>query len=118
MTAQGKGLGLIPINVPTSFQVFAGNAGGGQVRALVTGPKGENVAVKLFQQANGDSIGEFVPISIGQYRIEILYANQPVVGSPFFANSYDPQALEIVNMPKDLIVGAENFLEGFFHKLG
>lgn len=118
VTAQGKGLGLIPINVPTSFQVFAGNAGGGQVRALVTGPKGENVTVKLYQQANGDSIGEFVPLSIGQYRIEILYANQPVVGSPFFANSYDPQALEIVNMPKDLIVGAENFLEVNLSKVG
>lgn len=118
VTAQGKGLGLIPINIATSFQVFAGNAGGGQVRALVTGPKGENVNVKLYQQANGDSIGEFVPLSVGQYRIEILYANQPVVGSPFFANAYDPQSLEIVNMPKDLIVGAENFIEVNLSKVG
>jgi len=118
VTAQGKGLGLIPINVATSFQVFAGNAGGGQVRALVTGPKGENVLVKVYQQANGDSIGEFVPVSIGQHRIEILYANQPVVGSPFFANAYDPQALEVTSMPKDLVVGAENFIECNLNKVG
>jgi filamin len=119
VTAQGKGLGLIPINLPTSFQVFSGNAGGGgQVRALVTGSKGENVSVKIYEQPNGDSVGEFVPLSIGQYRIEILYANQPVVGSPFFANAYDPQALEIVNMPKDLIAGSENFLEVNLSRVG
>lgn len=39
--AQGKGLGLIPVSIPTSFQIFTNNAGAGQVRATVAGPKGK-----------------------------------------------------------------------------
>lgn len=112
IVAQGKGLGLIPVNVPTSFQVFTNSAGAGQVRATVTDNKGESIPVKLYQQTNGDYLGEFTPVSIGQHRIDIFYANQPVSGSPYFANVYDPQACEIINLPKELYVGMESFIEG------
>ena len=111
---KGKGLGLIPVNTPTSFQILAANASSGQVRATVTGPKGENVQVKLYQQANGDFVGEFTPLLPGQHRIDIMFANQPIVGSPFLATAYDVKSAEIINLPKELINGAENFLEGDF----
>ena len=118
VVAQGKALGSIPINVPTSFQVFTGNAGAGQVRATVTGSKGENVHVKLFQQANGDYVGEFTPVSPGQHRIEIFYSNQPVSGSPYFTTVFDPQACEIISMPKELLLGFENIIEVDVSKIG
>lgn len=111
VVAQGKGLGVIPVNVPTTFQVFTSSAGNGPVRAAVSGPKGENVHLKIYQQPNGDYIGEFTPLSVGQHRIEIFYSNQPVAGSPFYASVYDPQACEITNLPKELIIGIENFVE-------
>jgi hypothetical protein len=53
-------------------------------------------------------------VSIGQHRVDILYSNQPISGSPYFANAYDPNSIELLNVPKDLIVGAENFFEGIF----
>lgn len=70
--------------------------------------------MKLYQQPNGDYVGEFTPLSIGQHRIDILYSNQPISGSPYFANAYDPNSVELINVPKDLIVGSENILEGKF----
>ena len=91
--------------------MFTGNAGAGQVRATVTGSKAENVHVKLYQQNNGDYIGEFTPTSIGQHRIDIFYSNQPVAGSPYFATVYDPQSCEITSLPKELILGFENVIE-------
>lgn len=117
VVAQGKALGSIPVNVPTSFQVFTGNAGAGQVRATVTGSKGESVHVKLFQQANGDYMGEFTPVTTGQHRIEIFYSNQPVAGSPYFTNVFDPQVCEILSVPKELILGVESFIEVDLSKL-
>lgn len=77
------------------------------------GSKGENVSVKLYQQTNGDYIGEFTPLSIGQHRIDILYSNQPISGSPYFANAFDPNSIELIDMPKELVVGAENCFEGW-----
>lgn len=112
--AQGKGLGLIPINLPTTFQIMTGNAGVSKVSSTVTGPKGENILVRLYQQSNGDYIGEFTPLTAGQHRIDIMYANQPVSGSPFAAMAYDVREAEISNVPKELINGAENHIEGQF----
>ena len=118
--AHGKGLGAIPINMPTTFQVFTGALGSSsnQVKAQVSGPKGEHVPVKLILQPNGDFVGEFTPTTIGQHRIEILYAGQAVNGSPFMANAYDPHACEIKNMPKELTVNMENSFEVDLTKVG
>jgi filamin len=66
----------------------------------------------LYPQINGDFIGEFTPLSIGQHRIDILYSNQPISGSPYFANVFDPNSIELINLPKELVVGAENVFEG------
>ena len=113
ITAQGKGLGIIPILIPTTFQILTGNSGASsKVASSVTGPKGENILVKLYKQSNGDYIGEFVPLSAGQHRIDILYAGQPVAGSPFLATAYDIRAVEITSMPKELTNNAENYIEG------
>ena len=112
VVAQGKGLGLIPVHVPASFQILTDKAGpSGQVRAIIIGPKGENLICKIYQHSNGDFVGEFTPISVGKHRIEIFYANQPVAGSPFIASAYDPQAMEIVYLPKEIFINSENIIE-------
>jgi filamin len=117
ITAQGKGLGLIPVNKPTTFQVLTGNAGVDKVHSVVTGPKDENVFVRLYQQSNGDYIGEFTPLIEGRHRVEIFYANQPVAGSPFKAMAYDIRTAEVTKLPKELINGAENWMEVDLAKL-
>ncbi|CAF0909290.1 unnamed protein product [Brachionus calyciflorus] len=116
--AQGKGLDTVAVNFPASFDILTGSAGGGQVRATGIGPKGENVPVKLYQQSTGDYIGEYTPISIGTHRVDIFYSNQPVAGSPFFVNVYDPQAVEIINLPSELTIGTDNLIEVDLSKTG
>jgi hypothetical protein len=68
----------------------------------------------LYQQPNGDYIAEFIPLLIGEHRIDILYSNQPISGSPYFTNAYDPNAAELTQIPAELIVGADNLVEGRF----
>ncbi len=118
VTAQGKGLGLIPVNVPTSFQVLASNTGASNINVHLFGPKGENVPARLYQQSNGDYVCEFTPTSVGQYRVDILYLNQPIAGSPYFATVYDPRAFEILSMPNEFFAGQENVIEVDFSKMG
>lgn len=112
-------LGLIPINMPATFQILSSSKGNsGQIRVTATGPKGENLPVKLLQQSNGDCLGEFLPTSVGQYRIDIFYMNQPVSGSPQIATAFDPMAIEITHMPKELVAGVENYIEINMSRVG
>ena len=82
------------------------------------GPKGENVPVKLIQQPNGDCYGEFLPVIVGQYRIDIFYLNNTVSGSPQIATAFDPMALEITHLPQELMMGIESFIEVNLAKIG
>ena len=116
---KNQSLGLIPINIPATFQILSSSKGGsGQIRVTATGPKGENLPVKLLQQSNGDCFGEFLPTFVGQYRIDIFYMNQPVSGSPQIATAFDPMAIEITHMPKELVAGVENYIEVNMSRVG
>ncbi|CAF0927406.1 unnamed protein product, partial [Didymodactylos carnosus] len=78
---------------------------------VFVGPKGEQVQVKLFPQASGDYSGEFTPTKVGQHRIDITFANVPLKGSPFFTEVYDPSAVKILNVSKEIFVGSETSFE-------
>ena len=92
---------------------------------LFLGLKGEPINVKIFSLPNGDYLGEFTPKKIGkelseplhrladtflsgQYRIDVLFNNESIEGSPFFTDTYDPLQVHIGNLPRETIVGTEN----------
>ena len=50
-------------------------------------------------------------IRLGQHRIDVTFANQPVQGSPFFTEVYDPSQVRIGPLPRDIMVGVENAFE-------
>lgn len=120
--AQGKGLTTSPINQLTSFSVIgcggASSSQQGQLKSTVTGPKGESLYLKLYQQANGDYVGEYTPLSTGQHRIDIYYSSQALAGSPYLVQVFDPKLVDILQMPKELIVGQENLIEVDYGKCG
>lgn len=89
-----------------------------QLKASVTGPKGELLYLKLYQQANGDYVAEYTPVSAGQHRVDVLYASQPVTGSPFLVPVFDPKLVEVVHIPKELTVGQEASVEVEWSKAG
>lgn len=83
-----------------------------QLKATVTGPKGELLYLKLYQQANGDYVGEYTPVSCGQHRVDVYYASQAIAGSPFLVPVFEPQLVEVIGgVPKELTCGHESSLE-------
>lgn len=129
---QGKGITASPINQQTSFTIVgcANNSNSpnssaspvnnatSQLKATVTGPKGELLYLKLYQQANGDYVGEYTPVSIGQHRVDVYYAAQPVAGSPFLVPIFDPKLIDVIQLPKELTVGQEAVVEVEWSKCG
>jgi filamin len=123
LKVHGKALGIIPVNVNSSFQVVTSaitdiHLSTNQLQATVTGPKGENIPVRVSVQPSGDFTGQFTPTSIGMHKLEILYAGQPVHGSPFQSNVFDPHGCEIRNMPRELIVSTESAFEVDMTRVG
>ena len=55
--------------------------------------------------------GEFMPQSVGRYRIDVLNSNVPVKNSPLFVNVFDPQCIEVISRPADLFIGSDNVIE-------
>lgn len=116
--AQGKGLTSAAVNSTCSFEILTGNAGGGSLRATITGPQGENVPLRLFQKPNGDYTCEYTPYSIGSYQIDVLYANQPISGSPFYVKVFDLNSVEITKLPSELTIESSNLIEVDLTKAG
>ncbi|CAF0722239.1 unnamed protein product [Brachionus calyciflorus] len=84
------------------------------------GSKGENVGFKLMKQVNKnfDYLGEFKPSTIGRYRIDVENCNFPIQNSPFFINVYNPSLVEIVEMPRNFLIGSESKIEINLRKAG
>jgi hypothetical protein len=61
--------------------------------------------------ASGALAAEFTPLAVGSHQIDVLMGEVPVAGSPYYANVYDPQACEIVSLPRELVLNADNFIE-------
>lgn len=47
----------------------------------------------------------------GQHRIDILFGNVPIHGSPFFTEVYDPSQIRIGPLSKDMFVGVETIFD-------
>lgn len=62
-----------------------------------------------------DYLGEFKPLSIGRYRIDVENFNIPINNSPFFINVFDPNLIKIVNVPSSVNIGDENIIESMFN---
>ena len=54
----------------------------------------------------------------GQYRIDVLFNNESIDGSPFYSETYDPLQVYIENLPKDIIVGTENTFDIITNQAG
>lgn len=106
----------------TTFQVFSNNQiasssfSSSLVKAIVTGPKGENIKVKLTHNINKTSSDdlicvEYIPINAGQHRIDVTYLNESISGSPYYVDVYDPTDIEFTHLPSQLLIGEENTIE-------
>ncbi|RWS15635.1 Filamin-B-like protein [Dinothrombium tinctorium] len=76
---------------PVNFLIETGGfASSKDFDVIITDPKGFPLPVKCYQQKDGSLLAEFTPNKIGGHKIEVLYLEKPVSGSPFISEGFDP----------------------------
>ena len=66
---------------------------------MVVAPSGELVPAKIVQQPDGDFKVEYSSKFTGRHTVEILYAGQAIMGSPFYVEIYDPNKIKVLGAP-------------------
>lgn len=56
---------------------------------IITDPSGSPLPVKCYQQKDGSLLTEFNPLQTGAHKLEVLYLDNPVSGSPFTSEAFD-----------------------------
>lgn len=56
---------------------------------IITDPLGSPLPVKCYQQKDSSLMAEFVAQNVGTHKIEVLYLDSPVAGSPFTSEAFD-----------------------------
>ncbi len=67
-----------------------------EVKAIITSPSGGHLVPKVYQSDSVTWKVEYVASEIGEYYVDVFYANQLVAGSPFKSNVFDPSRIRIV----------------------
>ena len=94
VTASGPGLepeGVVIINKPAVFHIFATNAGRGTPEVIVLDPKGkkDSTPVRIVveeeeeQQQEGVYRVEYIPTHVGLHSVNVFYAGNPIPKSPY-----------------------------------
>ena len=68
-------------NVMVKFKISTADAGKGKLNITSKGPA--KADVKILDNNNGTYTCEFTPSAPGKYSIDVLWNEQPIVGSPF-----------------------------------
>lgn len=62
---------------------------------LITDPSNNLVDVQCYLQQDGNLLAEWIPRRVGAHKIEVLYKDNHVPGSPFETESFDPSSVLI-----------------------
>ena len=72
---------LFKPNVVVRFKISTADAGKGKLNITSRGPA--KADVKILDNNNGTFTCEFTPSAPGKYNIDVLWNEQPIIGSPF-----------------------------------
>lgn len=70
---------------------------------LIADPGNSLVDVQCYLQQDGNLLAEWTPIRVGTHKIEVLYRNKPVPGSPFVTEAFDPSAVVVEALESSLV---------------
>lgn len=62
---------------------------------LIADPCNSMVDVQCYRDQGGNLIAEWTPIRVGTHKIEVLYRDKPVPGSPFMSEAFDPSGVQL-----------------------
>ncbi|XP_008544602.1 filamin-A [Microplitis demolitor] len=95
VTATGLGLYQSCVGKVTSFTIETLGRPGKEFDVVVSGPQGNAVPVRCYQHRDGNLLAEFTTNTVGTYKIDVLQGAKPVLGSPFFCQSFDPSKVKL-----------------------
>lgn len=90
------------------FTINTKGAGGqGNVGVKMTSPSGRPIPCKLESDtANGTHSVKYIPPEEGQYKVEVSYDGNPVMGSPFGVEAVMPADPSKVKVHKSFMYSA------------
>lgn len=96
----GQGLKTCSPKEITTFLIETGGfAAAKDFDVIITDPRGSPLPVKCFQQKDSSLLAEFVPQIVGSHKIDVLYLDTHVSGSPFVSECFDASKV-IIQKPK------------------
>ena len=72
----------VPVRKEVPFEINTAAAGKAPVRVNIGNPKGQNVPCFVAEKPGGYN-AKFTPFEPGPHTVQVLFADQPVPGSPF-----------------------------------
>ncbi|CAF1615421.1 unnamed protein product, partial [Adineta ricciae] len=105
----GKGLGSVPVNVPTSFTILTQNAGAGELKCSIKDPDDHGVSCVIAKTDTSRYEVSYTPDTVGDYKIEVLHNNVPVDDKPYIARVFDINKVMIYDFPSSAIVDTATY---------
>lgn len=96
IVVHGVSLKCSPVNSTGAFIIETDRSA--QARdfdVLITDPNNSLVDVQCYLQQDGNLLAEWTPRRIGSHKIQVLFKDRPVPGSPFITEAFDPSKVVI-----------------------
>ncbi|CAF1398822.1 unnamed protein product [Adineta steineri] len=103
--AIGKGLGSVPINIPTSFTVITQNDDVGKLKCSIKGPNDHLVSCITTKIDPNRYEVTYTPDRVGEFHIDVQHDDIPIDSSPFTSQSYDMNRIKTYDIPSSSTVG-------------
>ncbi|CAM4895437.1 unnamed protein product [Rotaria socialis] len=101
----GKGLGSVPVNIPTSFTILTQNAGVGDLKCSIKGPADHMISCVMAKMDASRYEVTYTPDCVGEFQIDISHDNIPVDDSnPYVARAFDVNKVKICDFPSTIMV--------------
>jgi filamin len=96
IVVHGVSLKRTPVNSTGAFIIETNRmAHARDFDVLIADPSNRVVDVQCYRDQTGNLIAEWTPARVGTHKIEVLYRDKPVPGSPFMSEVFDPSRVHI-----------------------
>lgn len=98
IVAHGDGLHKVSADEEAEFYISLQGAGDGELTVYGEAPYGDFPVDLLQSPTEKDTyIVRYTPLGVGEHKIHILFAGEPVAGSPYIVKVVDPRQVKIAS---------------------
>ncbi|XP_014668912.1 PREDICTED: filamin-B-like [Priapulus caudatus] len=81
----------------------------GQLETFITAPNGSHIQARQSKQKDGDYKIDWSPTVPGRYQIDVMQSGRAIMGSPFYAEVYDPSRVVIEEVTQAMVAHEAGF---------